>query len=325
MSAGAAYDGPDAEALKSTGAGARVGRHGAQATGDLARVTPTRTYAGLVWRGFRRDRLALVGLVVVLVMVALTLGAGLISEHVTGYTTYEQDLTARFAPIGGEGHLLGTDDIGRDTATRLLYGARVSLGVAGLSIAVALVIGLGIGIVAGYFGTWVDGLLMRLVDVMLSVPTLFLLLLVGSMWRMGPLSLALVIAAVSWATLARLVRGEVLSLTQRDYVQAAVVMGASHRRVMLRHILPNVAPVVIVWASLTIPILILAEASLSYLGLGIQLPQPSLGNMLSNSQRVWSHSAALVFLPGLTIYLTVFAINLVGNGLRDALDPRLAE
>jgi peptide/nickel transport system permease protein len=301
-----------------------TGQQAARTMGDLGRVTPTRTYAGLVWHGFRRDRLALIGLVVVLLMVALTLGAGPISTHVTGYATYEQDLTARFAPIGSEGHVLGTDDIGRDTATRLLYGARVSLGVAGLSILVALLIGLGVGIVAGYFGAWVDGLLMRLVDVMLSVPTLFLLLLVGSLWRLGPLSLALVIAAVSWVTLARLVRGEVLSLSQRDYVQAAMVIGASHRRVMLRHILPNVAPVVIVWASLTIPVLILAEASLSYLGLGIQLPQPSLGNMLSNSQRVWSHSAALVFLPGLTIYLTVFAINLVGNGLRDALDPRLA-
>ncbi len=306
-------------------AGTGTAPHAARTTGALVRAASTRTYVGMVWHGFQRNRLALVGLAIVSVMVALTFGAGVISEHVMGYAAHEQDLTAQFAPIGSEGHVLGTDDLGRDTAVRLLYGARVSFGVAGLSIVFALLIGLGAGIVAGYFGGLVDGVFMRLVDVVLSVPTLFLLLLVGSLWRMEPVALALVIAAVSWVTLARLVRGEVLSLSQRDYVQSAVVVGASHWRVMVRHILPNLAPIVIVWVSLTIPILILAEASLSYLGLGIQLPQPSLGNMLSNSQRVWSRSPALVFLPGLVIYLAVFSINLIGNGLRDALDPHLAQ
>jgi peptide/nickel transport system permease protein len=164
---------------------------------------------------------------------------------------------------------------------------------------------------------------MRFVDVILSIPTLFLLLLVASLWRMGPALLALVIASVSWVTLSRLIRGEVISVKHRDFVEAARVIGVSDTRIMWRHILPNIAPIMIVWASLTVPTLILVEASLSYLGLGVQPPTASWGNMLSNAQRVWSHAPELVLLPGLAIYITVFAINLMGNGLRDALDPRL--
>jgi peptide/nickel transport system permease protein len=283
----------------------------------------TRSFWSMAGQRFLANKPATAGLAVIAVMVLLALGADLLSANVTGHTIYEQSLRQPYAPVGTEGFLLGTDDIGRDIATRLLYGGRVSLGVAGLSIAAALLIGATIGLVAGYFGGWVDGVLMRLVDVMLSVPTLFLLLLVATLWTMDPLLLALVIAGVSWTTLARLVRGEVLALREHEYVVAARVMGASNARVMTRHMLPNVLPVMIVWGSLTLPILILAEATLSYLGLGIQPPAPSWGNMLSNAQRVWSYSAVMVLAPGLAIYATVFAINLVGSGLRDALDPRL--
>lgn len=283
----------------------------------------TRSFASMAAQRFLANRPATVGLVVIGVMVLLALGADVLSAHVTGHTIFEQSLRQPYAPVGTEGFLLGTDDLGRDIATRLLYGGRVSLGVAGLSIAAALLIGATVGLLAGYFGGWVDGVLMRLVDVMLSVPTLFLLLLVATLWTMEPLLLAFVIAAVSWTTLARLVRGEVLSLRDREYVMAARVTGASNGRVMTRHMLPNVLPVMIVWGSLTLPVLILAEATLSYLGLGIQPPEPSWGNMLSNAQRVWSYSAVMVLAPGLAIYVTVFAINLVGSGLRDALDPRL--
>jgi peptide/nickel transport system permease protein len=283
----------------------------------------TRSFSSMAAQRFLANKPATAGLVVIAAMVLLALGADFLSAHVTGHTVYEQSLRQPYAPAGTEGFLLGTDDLGRDIATRLLYGGRVSLGVAGLSIAAALLIGATVGLVAGYFGGWADGVLMRLVDVMLSVPTLFLLLLVATLWTMEPLLLALVIAAVSWTTLARLVRGQVLALREHEYVVAARVMGASNARVMTRHMLPNVLPVMIVWGSLTLPVLILAEATLSYLGLGIQPPQPSWGNMLSNAQRVWSYSAVLVLAPGLAIYITVFAINLVGSGLRDALDPRL--
>lgn len=289
------------------------------------RTTRSRSAFSLAWRRYRRDRPAVAAAIVLVLLVLLALGAGFISEHITHTTPMEQDIRNRFQPVGSPGHILGTDQFGRDTFTRLLYGARVSLGIAFLAMTVVLVIGTVYGIVSGYAGGWVDGVLMRIVDVLLSVPSLFLLLLIASMWRMGPLALAFVIAATSWVSLSRLVRGEVLALRNREYVEAARIAGARPTRVMLRHILPNILPVIIVWASLAVPSLILAEAGLSYLGLGIQPPTPSWGNMLSDSQRVWSHSVALVLLPGIAIYIAVFAINLVGNGLRDALDPRLGE
>lgn len=295
------------------------------ATRAMQREAPRRTYAGMVARRFLANRMATAGLAVLIVIVLLVLGAGLLSEHVLGHTTYEQYLSDRFAPVGTDGFLLGSDELGRDTATRLLYGGQVSLGVAGLSIVVSVLIGTAVGIAAGYFGGLVDSVLMRVVDVMLAVPTLFLLLLVAAMFTLGPVSLALLIAATAWLGLARLLRGEVLALRENDYVAAARVIGASDWQVMVRHLVPNILPVLIVWASLTIPGLILAEAGLSFLGLGIQPPQPSWGNMLSNAQRVWNTSAAMVIIPGLAIYLTVFTINLVGNGLRDALDPRLGD
>ncbi|HET8524968.1 MAG TPA: ABC transporter permease [Thermomicrobiales bacterium] len=306
-------------------AGAIPSNAAAASAQALARETKTRTYRGMAWRRFRSNLPAMAGLVIVIVMITLALAAGLLSKHVTGFTTYEQHLTARFMGIGQGGYLLGSDAVGRDVATRLLYGARVSLGVAGLSIVCALLIGITYGLVAGYYGGWIDNILMRFVDIMLAIPTLFLLLLIASMWKVGPVTLAFVIAAVAWVTLSRLVRGEVLSVKERDYVEAARASGASNARVMFRHILPNITPIVIIWAGLRIPSLILWEATLSYLGLGIQQPTPSWGNMLSDAQRVWGHSISLVLLPGLAIFITVFAINLAGNGLRDALDPRLVD
>jgi peptide/nickel transport system permease protein len=289
----------------------------------MAKASKPRTFWSMAWRRFRQNKLSMVGLGVVVIMVTLALGAGLISEHITKKTYYEQTLAAKFTPIGENGYYLGADDLGRDVLTRLLYGARISLGVAALSMLAAIAIGATIGVIAGFYGHWVDGLLMRFVDIMLSIPTLFLLLLVVTLWRLGPWQLAFVIAAVSWVTLSRLIRGEVMSVKNRDFVEAARLLGASNGRIMFRHILPNVMPVLIVWASLTVPALILVEASLSYLGLGVQPPDPSWGNMLTSAQRVWSHAPTLVLLPGLAIYITVFAINLVGGGLRDALDPRL--
>lgn len=291
----------------------------------LSELGKRRTYLGMAWRRFRQNKLAMLGLAVMVLMIVFALSAGLIAEYVTGFALSDQNLMNAYQPIGAENHLLGTDDVGRDTLTRLAYGARVSLGVAGLAVVGALTIGVVVGLMAGYYGHWVDSILMRFVDIMLSIPTLFLLLLVATMFDLGLLSLAGLIAAVAWVTLSRLIRGEVISVKNRDYVDAARVVGATDLRVIFRHILPNVLPVMIVWASLTVPALILTEASLSYLGLGIQPPEPSWGNMLSNAQRVWSRSIAMVILPGLAIYITVFAINLMGNGLRDALDPRLTD
>lgn len=297
----------------------------AQFEGALAKSVKSRSYLQMATRRFRRNKMAMTGMFVLIVMIIMALGADVIASQVTHHQPEDQSLLDRFAPIGADGYLLGADDLGRDTATRLVYGARVSLGVAGLAIIFAVTIGAVVGLVAGFYGGWVDSILMRLVDIILSIPVLFLLLLITTLWRVGPVLLSVVIAAVSWVTLSRLVRGEVISVKNREYVEAARVIGVGDFRVIWRHVLPNVAPVMIVWASLTVPALILVEAALSFLGLGVQPPTPSWGNMLSNAQSFWSHSVALVILPGLAIYITVFAINLMGNGMRDALDPRVTD
>lgn len=274
---------------------------------------------------FQRNKLAMAGLAVLIIMVIIALSAGLISRYITGFAPHDQSLIDKFAGFNEKGYILGSDALGRDILTRLVYGARVSLGIAAASVIIALSIGATIGLIAGFYGGLTDSIAMRVVDIMLSIPTLFLLLMITTLWHVGPILLALVIASVSWVTLSRLVRGEVMSVKNREYVEAARVIGAKDRRVIFRHILPNVAPIMIVWASLVIPSLILVEASLSFLGLGVQPPTPSWGNMLSDAQRVYSHSLLMVFLPGLAIYITVFAINLMGNGMRDALDPRLTD
>ena len=225
-------------------------------------------------------------------------------------------------PFTGD-YYLGTDGNGRDVLTRLAYGARVSLYVAALATASILVIGGTIGAIAGFFGGMTDSILMRAADVLLSMPTLPLLILVSSLYSPGPTFLAFFLAAVSWAGISRIVRGEVLSLKTRDYVDAARVLGSSNSRIILRHIFPNVLPIIIVWTSLVIPGLILTEAALSYLGLGVQVPTPSWGNMLQDAKQFYRSSWTLVFIPGFAIYLSVLCLYLVGNGLRDALDPRL--
>jgi peptide/nickel transport system permease protein len=289
----------------------------------LAQVGARRTFASMAWRRFRKNKLAMLGLAVLIIIVTIALSAGLISRFVTGFTPSQQSLMTAYSGVGENGHLLGSDDVGRDVATRLAYGARVSLGVAGLAVLGAVTIGLLVGLSSGFYGGWLDSVLMRFVDMVLAIPTIFLLLLVATMFVMGPLMLAGLIAAVAWVVLSRLVRGEVISLRNREFIEAARVMGARNNRLIFRHILPNVLPVVIVWASLAVPGLILTEAALSYLGLGVRPPTPSWGNMLTTAQRVWVRSPTLAIFPGLAIYITVFAINLMGNGLRDALDPRL--
>ena len=310
------------ESVDTTAVG--TGRQGATAQ-SLSQLGARRTFASMAWRRFRRNKLAMLGLAVMLLMILIAIGAGVISQYITGFTPNQQSLVNSYAGINENEYILGSDDLGRDVFTRLAYGARVSLGVAGLAMAGALTIGVLVGLMSGFYGKWVDSILMRFVDIMLSIPTLFLLLLVATMFSLGPISLAGLIAAVAWVTLSRLIRGEVISVKNRDYVEAARVMGAKDRRLIFRHILPNVLPVMIVWASLTIPALILVEASLSYLGLGIRPPTPSWGNMLTTAQRVWIRSPSLAILPGLAIYITVFSINLMGNGLRDALDPRITD
>lgn len=267
-----------------------------------------------------------------LLLALIAIFAGPICSFLLHQNPYDQNLDQAFAGFAQQGHLLGTDNLGRDVAARLVYGAQISLLVGYLTVAVQLVIGAGLGILAGYYGGWVDSLLMRLVDVVLSVPSIFLLILLGSLSpKVGPVTLStgnpvtlsIVIALLYWGVTARLVRAEVLSLKERDFVLAVRSLGAGGLRIMIRHLLPNVVSVMIVSASLSIGGVILLEAALDYIGLGITPPTPSWGNMLSDSQLFLYHSVGLVVLPGAAIFITVLAMNLFGNGLRDAVDPRL--
>lgn len=277
------------------------------------------------------DRGGVAGGGVVLAMAVLAVAAPLIARIVT-HAQYDQtDLLHTFAGPGGQ-HWLGTDELGRDTLTRLAYGAQVSLGVGFLAVALYLVIGGAVGIVAGFYRGWLDEVLMRFVDVLLSVPTIFLLILVASLLplRFGPvtvkhdaLSLALVIAVTTWGRVARLIRAEVLSLRGRDFVVAARSLGATDTRLMLRHLLPNVLPVMVVVASLGVGAIILLEAALDFVGLGVPPPTPTWGNMLLNAQTYFFHSWLLVVLPGACVVVTVVGANLFGNAIRDAFDPRI--
>lgn len=294
---------------------------------DLSRVarTKSRSYLGQSWARFRRNHLAVASLLVVVIMLVFGFSAPLISKYVTHVGYDEQSLLDRFKKPGEDGYILGTDNLGRDVLTRLAYGTRMSMTVALLAVCSALSLGGLMGALAGYYGRWVDSVIMRVVDIMLSIPALFLLIFISTLFSVGATTLAFVIAAVSWMGLARLLRGEIMSIKQRDYVEAARVLGASDGRIILRHVVPNVLPIVIVWATLAVPSFILVEAALSFLGLGVQVPVPSLGNMLNGAITYLAHSTSLIFIPGFVIYITVLAINLFGNGLRDALDPRLAE
>lgn len=305
--------------------GSQILARGADRENALNRniVTQAPGLARRAWRQFRRNKVSVVALGLVIAIVLFTLSANLISQYVTGYDFAEGDLRGTFQDPFTDDHILGTDPNGRDLLTRVAFGGRISLQVATLAALSILVIGGTAGAVAGYFGGRIDSALMRLVDVILCLPGLAVLLLVSTIFRPGPVALSFVIAVISWPTISRLVRGEVLTLRERDFVDAARVIGASDGRIIFRHIFPNVVPIIVVWISLAIPGLILTEAALSFLGFGVQIPIPSWGNMLQDATAFYTRSWWNVFLPGFAIYITVLSINLVGNGLRDALDPRL--
>lgn len=292
---------------------------------------PAQSYFSESWARLRRNPVGMLAGVVVLFMVAVAVAAPVLSTYVTHHNPYSIDLNATFSmPTGA--HLLGSDEAGRDTLTRLIYGAQVTLTVAFLAVAVSLLVGGTVGLVAGFYGGWIDNVLMRFVDVLLSIPAIYLLILltilqpkVGpvSLSTSDPRSLAVIIAVVSWGGLSRLVRGEVLSVKNRDFMLATRSIGASDLRLITRHLLPNVLAVMIVAASLNVGGIIITESVLDFIGLGIQPPTASWGNMLTNAQTYFYHSIWLVMLPGVLIFITVLAMNMFGNALRDAFDPRL--
>jgi peptide/nickel transport system permease protein len=280
------------------------------------------THLADAWSRWRVNRIGLGAMVYLGLASLIALAAPLLSMYVTHQDPTTTDLAQTFVGPTPE-HWLGTDQLGRDTLTRLIFGARISLGVGFLTTAVQLTFGGAVGLLAGYYGGWLDELLMRLVDIVLAFPAIFLFLSMALVFRPDAVELSLIIASVGWGLVARLVRGEVLSFKNREFVLASRCVGAGDPRIMLRHLLPNVAPVVIVAASLSVGQIILVEAGLDFLGLGVPPTTPSWGNMLTSAQTLLYQSALLVLLPGIAIASTVLAATLLGNTVRDVLDPRL--
>ena len=256
------------------------------------------------------------------VAVALMLAAGALAPIIAPYSYSSQSLTQRLRPPGRE-HWLGTDGFGRDVLTRVMWGSRVSLQIGFVATALSLLAGTVLGGAAGYFGRAADQAIMRTADAFLSVPALFLVLVVVALFGASLLNTALVIALVTWAPAARVVRAECLALRARDFVHAAQALGAGHARILGRHLLLNALPVIVVQASLMLGQTILIESGLSYLGLGAQPPLPSWGNMVVEGRQFLASAWWVAAFPGLAIFVTVLGFNVFGDGLRDAFDPAL--
>jgi peptide/nickel transport system permease protein len=271
-----------------------------------------------VWRRFARHRLAMGSGAV---LAALTLAAGL-APYIAPHSFDAIDIRRTLAPPG-PGHVLGTDDVGRDVLTRLVFAGRVSLTVGFVTTAIGSALGTIVGLAAGFHGGVVDTLLMRAIDLFLTIPPLAMMFVLTGYLGPGLRTIIIVLALFGWMFTARLVRGEVLRARSAEYVEAARALGASDGRVMIRHLLPNVMAPIIVSATAAVGQAILAESTISYFGLGVQPPVATWGNMLRNAQEYLFSAPWLALLPGSAIFVTVMAFNLFGDGLRDALDPRL--
>lgn len=272
------------------------------------------------WARLRRNRLAMTGLTLVVGLFAVSLLAPWLAPYDPNFI----DLKEVLMPPSGQ-HLLGTDPLGRDVLSRIIFGAQVSLKVGFVAVGLATLIGLIIGAVAGFYGGWVDQVLMRLVDLMLCFPTFFLILAAIALLEPSIWNIMVVIGLTNWMGVARLVRAEFLSLKEREFVVAARALGASDARLMARHLLPNALAPVMVSATLGVAGAILTESALSFLGLGVQPPTPSWGNILTAGKDNIEIAWWLSFFPGLAILVTVMSYNLLGEGIREAIDPRLKE
>lgn len=273
--------------------------------------------AAVFWPRLRRNRLAMAGGVVVIALFLLSLSAPLIAP----YNPSEIHAWQVLSPPSGA-HWFGTDELGRDVFTRVLYGARISLKVGFIAIGIAIVLGAAVGLTAGYYGGWVDTLLMRSVDIMLCFPAFFLILAIITFLEPSIWYIMAVIGLTGWMGVARLTRAEVLAIREMDYIMAARCIGCSDIRIILRHILPNALSPLLVAATLGIAGAILTESALSFLGIGVQPPTPSWGNILTSGKDYIEFAWWLSLFPGLAILVTVLAYNLLGEGVRDALDPR---
>ncbi len=282
-------------------------------------MSEPRSLTALIWLRLRRDPRAMLGITVVVLLVLAALAAPLVARH----DPIRIDLVRQLEPPSAT-NWLGTDVQGRDVWSRLVFGARISLAVGLISQGIALALGLTMGLLAGYYGRWVDELIMRLADVTLAFPTLLLLIAMVAAFQPSLMVVFVTIGVVGWAGMARLVRGQVLVVRQLEFVQAARALGARDRRIIGRHVLPSVLAPVVIAATLGMAGAIMAEAALSFLGLGVQPPAPSWGAMIADARDLAQLRNApwtSVF-PGLAIGATVLGFNLLGDALRDALDPR---
>jgi peptide/nickel transport system permease protein len=326
---------------------------GAQNAGVLVRKP--QTYLGMALASLRRDRLTLAAFGFVLLIGLLAIGAGAITSaigvsptqtnpanqfqqpYLWPYIQWMLGLDPVTAPTmlyksGGAPHWLGTDQLGRDQLARLLYGARVSLSIALVAAVLSMVLGVAVGAVAGYFGGRVDDVVMWFITTMTTIPEIYLLIIVSSIFRPTPLTLTLFLGFLGWFGTARFMRGNVFKVRTLEYTTAARALGASNVRIMLRHVIPNSLPIIVVITAVDVGALILVESVLSFLGLGVQPPTPTWGNMLTRANDfVFLRDPVtkefmglhLLFWPGLLITLTVLSFYLIGDGLRDALDPML--
>ncbi|HEV2474126.1 MAG TPA: ABC transporter permease [Chthonomonadales bacterium] len=282
------------------------------------------------WRRLRRNPIAILCMALITVLIAVALLANFIAPY-----HYDFQDTQRYMslPSGPDArHLLGLDDLGQDVLSRVIYGARISLGVAAVVVGFEILIGVALGIAAGYYSGWIDLLLMRVTDVMFAFPGILLAILLTAIVRSGSaainpvwslLTLFAALAVVSWPGLARLVRGQALALRRKEFVEAARAMGVKDRLILLRHILPNLLSPIIVQVTQDVAAVILAEATLSFLGLGVQPPFPSWGRMIEEALPFKESHPLLLIVPSVALALTVMAFNFFGDALRDALDPRL--
>jgi peptide/nickel transport system permease protein len=277
-----------------------------------------RSLRGFFWFKFIRNRLAVGGAIVVFSLIITALLAPLIAPYDPSFIDAEYVLTPP-----SHAHLLGTDQLGRDVLSRIIWGGRISLLVGFVAVGITIVIGAILGALAGYYGKMLDSIIMRFVDIMLCFPTFFLILAVIALLEPSIWNIMIVIGLTSWMGVARLVRAEFLSLKERDFVVAARAQGARDLRVIFRHILPNAMAPVFVAAILGVGAAILTESALSFLGIGVQPPTPSWGNILTAGKDNIEIAYWLSLYPGLAILITVLGYNLLGEGLRDALDPKI--
>ena len=274
------------------------------------------------FRGVLRDRLTMAAIFLLVAMTLICLFAPPVVENVLQVSSEKTNALDRFLPPGVKGHLLGTDQVGRDQFIRLLYGGRVSLAIAYFGSVAGIAIGVTLGLIAGYFGGVVDDIISWFINTLSSIPAIFLLILAAAIWSPSPTILIVLLAAFGWITTCRLVRAEVLTLKERDFVTAVRAMGASHWHIIASHLFPNVLSLVIVALTIDAGTLILVESGLSFLGLGVQPPTPSWGNMLTDARTFLVKGVHLIVWPGILITFTVLCFYIVGDGLRDALDPR---